>query len=84
MYEYYVFINDGIIYDTTDGCNKQYRCANEIWILSVLAFTHRVIIDRCINTTGHGRIKIGGITGDDMTYLKQKMCMIGTEKSTMK
>ena len=26
MYEDNFFINDGIIYDTTDGCSKQYIC----------------------------------------------------------
>ena len=44
MYEDF-FINYGIIYDTTDGCSKQYRCSNALWLLSVLEFTYRVIID---------------------------------------
>ena len=45
MYENNLLINYGIIYDTTDGCSKQYRCENEMWILSVLEFTNRTIID---------------------------------------
>ena len=46
MYEEHLFIHDGIIYDTTDGCNKQYVCANELWQLLVLSFTYRGIIYR--------------------------------------
>ena len=34
------FIKDSIIYDTTDGCSKQYTCASLLWILSVLSFTY--------------------------------------------
>ena len=33
------FIKDVIIYDTKDECIKKYRCANSLWILSVLSFT---------------------------------------------
>ena len=33
IYENNLFIKDGIIYDTTDGCNKQYRCENSMWLL---------------------------------------------------
>ena len=39
MYEENMFIKDGIVCDTTDGCSKQYRCENLLWILSVLSFT---------------------------------------------
>ena len=46
MYYNNLFIKDGIIYDTTNGCSKQYRCENAIWLLSVLSFTHILIIYR--------------------------------------
>ena len=45
MHEENLFIKDGIIYDNTYGCNKQYRYANELWILSLLQFTYIVIIN---------------------------------------
>ena len=45
MYENNLFINDGIISGTTDGCSKQYICGNKMLILSVLSFTYRVVID---------------------------------------
>ena len=64
-----VFIKDCIIYDNTDVCIKQYRCANELWILSVLSFTYKVVIYRYINAPGHGRRKTDGINGSDKLYL---------------
>ena len=79
MYENNLFIKDGIIYDTTYGCSKQYTFENTMWLLSVLELTKRVIIDRCINAPGNGRSKRYVINGAYKTYLKQKMCMIGTE-----
>ena len=60
-------MEDGIIYDTADECSKQYGCANEIWIWSVLTFTYRVKIDICINAPGHRRKKVYGINGSDKT-----------------
>ena len=61
MYQNNLFIKDGIIYDTTDGCIKKNIFENEMWTLSVMIFTYRVIIDRCINDPCHDIIKIDGI-----------------------
>ena len=71
IYQNKLFIKYGIIYDTKDGCSKQYRSANEMWIFSVLEFTHIVIIDRLVNAPGDVRIKIDDFTGSENTYLKQ-------------
>ena len=68
MYENILFIKDGIIYDNIYGCSKQYIYANEIWLLSVLGFTYRGIIDRCINVPGHDKIKIDGINRCNKKY----------------
>ena len=68
MYENNFIINDGIIYDATDICSKQYRCANAIWLLSGLAFTYKAIIDICNNDPGHGRSRIDG------TNVSHKKC----------
>ena len=61
MYSDNLVINDGIIYDNTYGWRKIYIFANELWNLSVLKFTYRVVIDKCINDPLHGRSKIYGI-----------------------
>ena len=81
MYENNLFIKNIIIYDTIDVCGNKYRCFNLIWLLSVLVFTYRVIIDRCINYPGHGIRKIYVINWPDNSYLRRKNCIIGTEES---
>ena len=55
-----------------------------MWILSVLVFTYRVIIYRYIYDPFRGRSQIDVINGYEKTYLRQKMCMIGTEESNNK
>ena len=72
MYENKLFTNYGIKYDTTYGCIKQYRCENLMWLLSILEFTHIVIIDRINNSAVHGRINIYGINGSKHYILKTK------------
>ena len=52
-----------------------------MWLLSVLVPTYKVIIDRCVNAPGLGRIRIDGINGSDKTSLNEKMYMIVTEES---
>ena len=37
-----------------------------------------------INAPGHGRSKIYGIHGSGKSYLRQKMCMIGTKQANNK
>ena len=69
-----------VIYDTTDGCSKQYRCANAMYLLSKLSFMYQVVIDRCVSAPGHGRSKIDGINGADKAYLRSKMAMIGSHE----
>ena len=71
VYERIVFMKYVIIYDTTDGFIKQYICANSMWLLSVLSFTHKFIIYRFKNAPGSVRSKICGINGSNKTYLEQ-------------
>ena len=33
------------LYETTDGCSKQYRCGTALWYLSSLSYKHKIIID---------------------------------------
>ena len=63
IYNNKTFTKDVIIYDTAYGCSKQYICPNAMWILSLLAFTHILIVNRCIYDPGHVGIKIYGING---------------------
>ena len=72
MHDNIFFINDGILYDTTYLCRKQYIYENKMWLLFVLEFLYRVTIDRCNDSTGNGGSKPYGINGSDKSYLRQK------------
>ena len=63
MYDSNLIIKYSIIYDTIDIFRTQYRCKNSMYILSVLLFTHILILYRCINAPGHGRSIIDVING---------------------
>ena len=46
-----------IIYDTKNGYIKKYRHENEMWLLSVLECTYRVIVYIWFNYPVNGRRK---------------------------
>ena len=73
MYENNLFVKDGIIYDTTDGCRNIYRCANSMRLLSVLAFTYRVKLDILVNAPVCRRSKIDGINRSEKSISKTKI-----------
>ena len=43
------------LYETTDGCSKQYRCGTALWFLSALSYECNIIIDRSFCAPGHGK-----------------------------
>ena len=43
------------IWENTDGCAEQYRCATTLYLMSVLSQRHSIIFDRGIGATGHGK-----------------------------
>jgi hypothetical protein len=62
--------------EETDGCSKQYRCATACFLLSLLASTHKIIIDRAIGAPGHGKDEVDGLNATDKRYLSEKMSVI--------
>ena len=68
-----VLIKGGNLYCNSDGCAKQYRCANAIYYLSALAYKYGIIIDRAIGAPGHGKDIVDGLNAVDKQYLK--FCM---------
>ena len=61
------------IWDTVDGCAKQYRSATALVLLSLLADKYKINIDRMVGAPGHGKSWIDALNGVDKTYLKMKM-----------
>ena len=43
------------IWENTDGCAEQYRCASSLYLMSVISQTYSIIIDHGISASGHGK-----------------------------
>jgi hypothetical protein len=69
------------MFDSTDGCSKQYRCAKAFWLLTYLAVKFKIVIDRAISAPGHGKGRIDGINATDKQYLAACMCLNGTPEA---
>ena len=42
------------IWENTDGCAYQYRCATTLYLLSMLAHAYNIIINCGVGEPGHG------------------------------
>ena len=52
------------LWETTDGCAKQYRCATAIYLMSTISARYNIVIDRAICAPGHGKSKIDSQNGE--------------------
>ena len=43
------------IWENTDGCLEQYRCASALYLMSILSQCHSIIIDLGISAPAHGK-----------------------------
>ena len=66
------------LYGNTDGSGTQYRCANALYFLSLLAYEFSIIIDRAVGSPGHGKDLVDGLNAVDKRYLKVIMSCIKT------
>lgn len=66
-----------IMFDETDGCAKQYRCGTALFLMSLLAVTYRITIDRAVGAPGHGKDFVDGLNATDKDFLIGKFRMIG-------
>mmetsp|Transcript_48111 Transcript_48111/g.102792 ORF Transcript_48111/g.102792 Transcript_48111/m.102792 type:complete len:335 (-) Transcript_48111:136-1140(-) len=69
------------VWDDTDGCGKQYRCGTAMYLLSILASTYGIVIDRAVGAPGHGKDIVDGLNATDKIFLRKAMCMIGTPEA---
>ena len=69
------------IWESTDGCSKQYRYGDALYFLSYASAKYTIIVDRMIGAPGHGKDIVDGINACDKRHLKGKMCMIGTPEA---
>jgi hypothetical protein len=78
------FLKGHTMFDNTDGCAKQYRCATAIHLLSMLAVEFNMAINRSVGAPGHGKDLVDGLNACDKQYLKKMMMRItlpGNEQS---
>ena len=69
-----------VIMEHTDGCAKQYRSGNALYLMNVLCLKYHVTIDRAVCAPGHGKSIIDGFNAVDKHYLRKVMCMSGTNR----
>jgi hypothetical protein len=71
----------GMIVDDTDGCAKQYRSGTALYLISLLATAHGVIIYRAVGAPGHGKDEVDGLNAVDKRFIAKKMSLIVTTEA---
>ena len=56
------------IWENTDGCDEQYRCASTNFLLSVMSQCYSIIIGRGISAPGHGKEVVDELNAIDKRY----------------
>ena len=69
------------IWEDTDGCADQYRCASALFLMSVLSQYFSLIIDRGISAPGHSKDVVGGIHDIVKSYIYQLMSNVQLPES---
>ena len=57
------------IWENTDGCADQYRCATALYIMSVLSQYYSIIFDRGISAPGHSKYVVGSLNSSGKRYM---------------
>ena len=64
------------IWENTDGCAEQYRCASALYLMSVMSQTYSIIIDWGISAPGHGKEVVDGLNAVDKRFIYQLMSKV--------
>ena len=71
-------IRGGTMWDQIDGCAKQYRCYIAYYLMSYLSKSYRIVIDRDVDTPGHGKDVVDGFNSVQKRYLANCLRMRST------
>jgi hypothetical protein len=74
--------NVSVVYDNTDGCCSQYRCATSVFLLTILSSMFKVCIDRLVHAPGHGKDEVDGLNATTKRFLCDKMGMTQKDDGT--
>ena len=74
-------IRDRTMWDQTDGCAKQYRCSIAYYMTSFLSKSYQIVIDRAVDTPGHGKDVVDGFNAVQKRYLATCLIMRSTPEN---
>ena len=57
------------MWDQTDGRTKEYRCSIAYYLMSFLSKPHQIVLDRSVDTPGHGKYLVDGFNAVQKKYL---------------
>ena len=66
------------MWDQTDGCTKQYRCSIAYYLMSYLSTSYQIVLDRAVDTPGHGKDVVDGFNAVQKRYLATCLRMCST------
>ena len=66
------------MWDKTDGCAKQYRCYIAYYLMSYLSTSYQIVLDRAVDTPGHGKDVVDGFNAVHKRYLATCLRMRST------
>ena len=62
-------IRGGTMWYQIYGCENQYRCSIAYYLISFLSKSYQIVLDRAVDTTGHGQDIVGGFNSVQKRYL---------------
>ena len=81
MFEKKLMIRGGIIWYQTDGCTNQYRCSIAYHLISFLSKSYQIVLDRYIDTPGHGNDVVDGFNYVQKQYLATCLIICSTPEA---
>ena len=66
------------MWDQTYGCAKQYRCSIAYYLMSHLSKSYQIVLDRAVDTPGHGKYVVDGFNAVHKQYLATCLRMRST------
>ena len=66
------------MWDQTDGCAKQYMCYIAYYLMSYLSTSYQIVLDRAVDTPGHGKYLVDGFNAVQKRYLATCLRMRST------
>ena len=61
------------VWENTNGCAKQYMCALDIYLMTVLSSSYVIIMDLAINAPGNRNNVVDGLNATDKHFLKEQI-----------